>query len=198
MKRGGAKIYRKNKRGQFYLLAAFVIVVVLISLASVKNTVINKDTGTAEKVYDLAEELNFESARVIDYGVVNYEDQKEINELIENWTKMYADYAKNKVGVSKWLFVYGTGGEDGEIKSIEISYKDTSAVRLGNAGLQIPTTSVKKGTSKNSIVIKYKDELGKAVEKIIELDPGQMFYFILSVRGEEGSEILIENKESKK
>ena len=55
-------------KGQFYLMAAIVIIVVIISFAAVSNYAKKK----AEiKIYDLGDELGIESEQVIDYGTYN-------------------------------------------------------------------------------------------------------------------------------
>mgnify|MGYP001600943155 FL=1 len=61
----------QRKRGQFYLLAAIVIIVLILGYAGVSNY-INKRNAT--KVYDVKEELNIEGKDVLEFGVLRSDD----------------------------------------------------------------------------------------------------------------------------
>ena len=55
----------KQKRGQFYLVAAIVIISLIVGFSVVSNYATNKEVV---KLYDLKEELGIESANVLKYG----------------------------------------------------------------------------------------------------------------------------------
>lgn len=92
-----------KKRGQFYIIAAVVIVIIILSLAQITNYIVSKKEPL--KFYDLSEELNEEGARVIDYGVYNSQD---IQAVIRNYLGNYfINYSKEKERDTKFLFLYG-------------------------------------------------------------------------------------------
>ena len=63
-----------NKRGQFYLVAAMVIIVLIVGFAAVQNY--TKKSRTI-KLIDLKEELGIESGKVLDFGTFNLENPEE-------------------------------------------------------------------------------------------------------------------------
>lgn len=63
----------KNKRGQFFLIAALVIIVTLSSIMIYQNRV--KTRPLDDKIVSLANQISAESSVVIDYGVANNEEK---------------------------------------------------------------------------------------------------------------------------
>jgi hypothetical protein len=69
-----------KKRGQFFILAALIIAIVLVGLVSVKNRVeLSKDP---ENFYDLSEEIKYETDSVIDYGIFQGGGEDNLNDFI--------------------------------------------------------------------------------------------------------------------
>lgn len=91
-----------TKLGQFYLIAAIIIVMAIVGLASVTNYITTEKKPV--KFYDLGDELNLESAEVIDYGIYK---QEEISLLMKNFTDNFAQYSKGKEKNVDLVFVYG-------------------------------------------------------------------------------------------
>jgi|SRR3989338_11364792 len=90
-------IKRGQKRGQFYLLAAIVIISVIIGFAGVSNYY---KKSQSVKVYDLGEELNIEGDNVLDYGVINEDKTK-----IEDFAGSFSGYAES--GDKEIYFIFG-------------------------------------------------------------------------------------------
>jgi len=81
-----------KKRGQFYIIGAIIIVIIILGLVGVKNTITSKQEPVA--FYDLGSNLLVEGSKIIDYGIYN---QGNIDEIIRNFTDLFVDYAsKNK------------------------------------------------------------------------------------------------------
>ncbi len=92
-----------KKKGQFYLIAAIIIVMVIISLATISNYAVKKRKPV--KFYDLSSELSEEGMRVVDYGIYN---EEEVKGIIENFTdKYFINYTKEKERYAELVFVYG-------------------------------------------------------------------------------------------
>lgn len=153
-----------NRGGQFYLIAAIVIVAVIIGFAAVSNT---SKRNEVVKIYDLGEELGIESSAVLDYGTVNPD---EID--LEDFSEQYNDYAE--VEGRDMFFIFG--GLDGVTI---ISYQEvlTGTINLGGQVIQITETQG---------VIQNQDPRGNTIEVEIkgttytfELKEGENFYFLI-------------------
>lgn len=78
----------KNKRGQFYLIAAVMLIVVIIGLVSIVNYTSSKDDS---KVNLYGDKLKIESEKVLDYDLNNGANE------IENFTRSYSNYMGSNV-----------------------------------------------------------------------------------------------------
>ncbi len=93
--------HRKNKRGQFFLIAAVVIIAVVVSIVTLSNYVMKKETI---KLYDLGQELGIESQQVIDYGTYSELNETEMKAMMEIFIKNYLNY----IGEDKNIyFIFG-------------------------------------------------------------------------------------------
>jgi hypothetical protein len=95
-----------NKRGQFYLIAAVVIILIILGLV----TVINKAIVQPKPVgfFDLSEDYEAEASKVIDYGTYNkYSPAVNISEKIQNITAVFAKSAFAKDPTVHLVFIYG-------------------------------------------------------------------------------------------
>src|SRR3989344_7030414 len=87
-----------SKRGQFFLMAAIIIAGILFGITSITN--VARGGSEQRAFYDLSEEVNFETKRVLDYGVYN---EKDLDSLLKGFLVEYADY----IAQEKVLFVFG-------------------------------------------------------------------------------------------
>jgi hypothetical protein len=92
----------KEKRGQFYIIIAVIIIAVIAGLLSVSNYL--SVTRKPVKFYDLSEELGIESEKVVTYGVYK---STNVENFIENFTDTYSDYFNSMTGKSELIFVFG-------------------------------------------------------------------------------------------
>jgi len=159
----------KNRKGQFYLIAAIAIVGVLIGLAVVANSATKK---SSVRVYDLRDELKIESEKVLDYGVYSETD---LDVLTESFTDLYADRDEDL------YFIYGT---QSEIKIIAHSELTGTTIDVGDGEQEIvadgePHSFTPIGTE---IIISIDGS-----EHNFELTKGENFYFVIHTdfKGEE-------------
>lgn len=166
----------KNKRGQFYIIAAIIIIMVLIGFAAVSNKVITRPEEN--RVYELSKELNLEGEQVINHGVFQ---QKELTVLLETFTGDYGKYISDESNV---YFTYLNTARD---KIIIVAYEKvgTGGVSIdlggGTPPIQITTeTRQKPFTSLQAV----KD--GQAFNVSIggnyynfKLNEGENFFFII-------------------
>ncbi|MBD3247609.1 hypothetical protein GF378_03245 [Candidatus Pacearchaeota archaeon] len=171
---------KEDKRGQFYLLAAIILIVIISGFAAVSNYTRKQ---SSIKLYDVRNELGIESGKVLDYGTLQGEFIEEDVHIIDHFTEKYNEYA----------------GEDKKIFFIFGGYEKITLITYGNAtqgdieliagGSQPITTEIpRKQIIKQTIT----PEGGEVTVKIgenkypFELKPGENFYFIISQKiGEE-------------
>ena len=91
----------KQKKGQFFLVAAIVIVVVVISLVTVSNYIERTDSV---KLYDLGAEMKIESQHVLDAGTYDGRSEEEMKQLMEDFIENYVNYTQ---GGKNLYFVFG-------------------------------------------------------------------------------------------
>ncbi len=173
-----------NKRGQFYLIAAIIIIAVIIGFVAVSNY-LEKDEST--KVYDLGEELKIESAQVLDYGIYNELDEVDMAGLLVGFIEEYSKYGE----INKLYFIFGNTEKiiflgyqelEGEV-TIETGSGISDLLHLyGRTPLN--ETYVSPGSK---VIVKI-----NGVEYAFDLKPGENFYFILVITSE-GEQHVITN-----
>ena len=154
----------KRKRGQFYLLAAIVIIVLISGFAAVSNYTQKK---SSIKLYDLKNELGIESGEVLDYGTTTGDYQ------LENFLDVYDAYAGEGKNIS-----YIFGDEDGV--SI-FTYTDIPTGEVG-VGESSVSTSRRESVESNPPPTDNKIEVTLPDGSVYEFDlkEGENFYFIIS------------------
>jgi len=105
MKRGGENYL--NKKGQFYLLAAIIIIVLAIGFFSVTNYT-NKKTNS--RVDELAEELKTESGKILELGAVDG------NYPWDSFTKNFTEYAGSEFEI---IYIVGNSSEHEVFKIVD-------------------------------------------------------------------------------
>lgn len=170
------------KRGQFYLLAAIVIISIIIGLGVVNNK-INAPSEDI-KTYDLSKEIEFEGSKVIDQGVISgTPDQLLLN--LEDLISIYSDnYPESEIAV-----VYG---DSKQIDKLSTYYRvEENNIRIGDtAGIkpkiksQIPISEINQQGNKVKILLP-----GDQAQFTFQVDEGQNFYVI--VRKEKGDQKFV-------
>ncbi|MFH1307330.1 MAG: hypothetical protein ABIH72_00580 [archaeon] len=165
-----------NKRGQFYIVAAVIIIIALISLVSITNYVRNQNKET--KIYDLSKEVGDETGEVYSYGIYNEEDTQL---LIRSWLNEYVNYANN-YGPSDWLFVYGNSDN---ITALTFTNYTVGSIILDFGGsAQIYTLDETR--SQGQSFIPFGDYVNVTFFNYaydFELKKGENFYFVIRKEG---------------
>ena len=164
MKRG-----KRSKKGQFYLIAAMVIIALIIGFAVISSS--PKKT-TPIKLYNLGQELGIESQNVLAYGTYNELNDSQMQTLWEQFVKEYANYT----GEGKNLyFIFGNS-----VTISVIAYQTLAESALINVGtgyqpLIIGGTTTTFVPSGSTVTIKIGTETYS-----FNLATGQNFYFVIS------------------
>jgi len=90
-----------NKKGQFFLIAAVIIIAVIVSIVTITNYTHKKEVV---RLYDLGEELGIESQQVLDYGTYSELNEEEMTSLIENFITNYVNYIEEDKNI---YFIFG-------------------------------------------------------------------------------------------
>lgn len=167
------------KRGQFFLVGAFVIVGVLLGLTTVVNYVNMKNDR--EFFYDLSKEVGFETKKVMDYGVVN--DVDSLNLIQQNFLGDYVDY----IGQDKAVFVYGD--KDGNYHGLYFTQGGVGSVGI-NIGGDNPTEVPLRGNVEETADVsvengKVKVEIDGKTHEFKTREGQNLFYVIIKEDGDE-------------
>ena len=172
-----------EKRGQFYLIAAIIIIFVMIGFFVIGNYAQREEKNT--KIYDLADELKLETGNVYDYGI--YKSAMS-SALIENWTDKYYAYSKLSGNIEDWIFVYGN--ESG-MNATFITMENIGSVSI-DTGRGTPAKIDITGTHKEKTYIPDNNidaVNGKVSVKFknftheFNLKTGENFYFVIKKGG---------------
>ncbi|MEM2956547.1 MAG: hypothetical protein QW041_03190 [Candidatus Pacearchaeota archaeon] len=99
-----------TKRGQFYIIAAVVIILIILGLVTIANRVIIQPKPV--RFYDLSKDYEAETSKVIDYGIYNkYSPEVDIVEKVKNISETFAKSAFAKDPNIKLLYIYGNRQE---------------------------------------------------------------------------------------
>jgi len=176
-----------NKRGQFYLIVAIIIVMIITVLASVKTYAnVNPEP---RKLKDISKELKEEGPRIIDYGIYN---EKNLTALLNNFDEEFAPYFLKKTEETNIVFLYGNSSD---LFAVQYNPYYTGSVyaTIGTVAPAWSSTALianrTKVTPSGGMV--QVDILGRNFE--FEIRENEMFYFLVSQENEE--EIYIEKNE---
>jgi len=152
----------RQKRGQFYLIAALIIIAVIIGFAGISNYIQKKEVI---KLYDLGEELGIESQNVLDFGTYNEYNQEQMQDLLEDFIASYAEYIEEGIDIS---FIFGNYEEITIITYQELAVNPTTETYEPLPGGRV--TVIINGTNYS-----------------FRLRPGENFYFVISqeIEGEQ-------------
>lgn len=113
-----------QKRGQFFLLTAVIISVVVLSLGVTTNQAVFSEEP--ENFYDFSYEVEREVGAVIDYEVYSgFEDEVDLDAFVD----LLSEDIKDRSPGSDFLFIYGDGDEV-TLKGY-VASDDSSKVCLG-------------------------------------------------------------------
>ena len=93
-----------NNRGQMYLIAAVIIISLVAALLTVSNY--SKKINPIE-IYKLGEELEIESASLLEYGTAQNFNNLEMHHLVSSFIEEYINYSD----IERLYFIFGNETE---------------------------------------------------------------------------------------
>jgi len=174
-------VKRGDKTGQFYLISAIILATLVIGIVTISNYS-RKESNL--KLHDIKEEIQIESAHVLDYGLYNKLSEAEFYGILLTFTKDYIDYQ----GKDKDLyFVFGdqnnitvTGYQETE-KQVSVSSGSSQATITSEAGEF--TGGIDPAT--DTVTLSIDD-----MTYDFEIKSGKNFYFVLSQKINKGEYII--------
>lgn len=161
----------KDKRGQFYLIAAIVIAVALIGITSIFNY---SSKSSSTNLDENKEELQIESSYVLDYTSYNSLSDGETNTLLEDFSE---DYINTKGGENNVYIIFG------KKSSFELVARQTQeeSVNIKTSSEESDLNLNKNEIYKNSYTTEDNVTLTLGEDpKSFEMSEGENFYFIIS------------------
>lgn len=159
-----------GKRGQFYLISAIVLAVIILGITTVNNYA---RKGKTSNIDEKAAELAIESAKVLDYAVYNGLDDSAINSLMIGFTRDYRTYASEK----DMYFLFGKSNE-----IVFMGYQGMQKALSIDVGSGYQTVDTTGGDfqevfnpSSTTVTIKIEE-----ASYSFKLKPGKNFHYILS------------------
>ncbi|MEM0465725.1 MAG: hypothetical protein QXW97_03440 [Candidatus Pacearchaeota archaeon] len=177
-----------NKRGQFYILAAIIIIVALTGLTTVSTIATTKPKP--RNILSMNSELKEEGFRLIDYGLFINDPNKDFIYYLNNFIEVYyPNYFLKKTDKSNIIIVYGnksdlyaTQYETASIGNIRANI-GSGNVNWGIVSNIVNRTKIINPT--NPIIIEM---LGNNHE--FQLNDNPMFYFLIIQENEEGERYI--------
>lgn len=160
-----------KKRGQFYIVAAVIIVMVVSSMASVSvYTAVKPSKST---ISELSDDLNREGFKIVEYGIYNNEN---VGDLMGDFIgEDVADYFLKKSDDADIVYLFG---DKDNLKSIHYVTEDTGSISVGGSGWnQFDTHSVIRDVQVQGDQLISVDIQGR--EYSFDLTNNQMFYFVI-------------------
>lgn len=167
--------FPKNSRGQFYLILTIIIITAIAGLASVTNFVEKKgDT----RFYYAKDELEFESEKVIDYGIAQNFNANLMKELMINFANDYSAYSR----AENLYFIFGNSGgltftgikktADGTV-NVDFQEYGTGTEVTMSKGVFSKREGIEVSASSGSITI-------DGIVYPFNIHQGEDFYFVVS------------------
>jgi len=201
-----------NKRGQFYIIAAVIIVMILSGMAGVSTYSIIK--SEPKTIYNIRDNLKREGMKLVDYGIFNegnLGDGEDLDKLVQNFAGVdIADYFLKKTNNANIIFIYGN-----KVKLNALQYDVVSVgdIKVGGSdwGLEDNRYNLKEnvegiifdGADIGVGAVGSEDEgyikvtlLGNTYD--FELEDNQMFYFVIVQQSEDKEETFVEKSEKNK
>lgn len=171
-----------NKKGQFFLISALIIITILLSFVTYRSRI--QVYPVQEKVYDLGDELNLETAEVLDYGI--YNKQVPVSKIFESWAGNFSSYHPS-VGNEEFVFIFTD--ENGKTKGVRFSTQSMGSVSLylGNRPIDLDQGDITELPVENlpSSGGEIKVSIGDQNYTIDYNPEDEKFYFVIKGMGGE-------------
>ena len=175
---------RRDKRGQFYLIAAIIISVIILGLMTMSNYSRRQESIKTETI---GEELKIESEKVLDFGTYHGYSESQIGDLMKNFSRDYINYVQQGVD---FYFLFGNSN-----KVTFVGYSQLDVTIYVNVGSGKSAINLNNREIVSQEFTPTSDNITITIEETdydFELKKGQNFYFVVS-QDIEGEKHVVKN-----
>lgn len=161
-----------NKRGQFYFIAAIIMILILAGFIAVSN--FSKKTENNE-IKDLKKELGIEIQKTLEHISYNNLNHQEAKDVFKNLSAAYIYKIKDNKNI---LFLFGKLEEDLTLKGYKAKNSNNFTITSGTNEFEINSEGEFEETINNpesTIIVETGGNL-----YLFELLEGQSFYYLIS------------------
>lgn len=160
-----------NKRGQFYIIAAVVIIIAVLGIVGVTNYAKTKTDQV--QTYQISKELNLESESVVNYGIFN---KKDLSTVLSTFATNYSQYIGQQSDI---YFLYG---DQQIVKVIGYTSQSQGTIGIDFGGSQTVLTIQGRQLTSQDINVTGQQYVNVVIENKtyqFQLNQGQNFFFVL-------------------
>jgi hypothetical protein len=166
----------KNKRGQFYLVAAIILVLAVSGIIGTKTYTVS--STPEKKLTEINDELSEEGFWVVDYGLYHDDGKTNLDDFIND---KFKTYFTSNLEDSTITFVYENSTED----IVQVTYEPTDS---GTVSAQSGTTEMSVATTGYEVKVQnVVESAGRVIVNIegieepytITRGENQLFYFVI-------------------
>jgi hypothetical protein len=157
-----------NKRGQFYLVAALVIILIMLGVTEIYNKVTS--TNESDKAESLVREIGFEASKIIDNGAFLSLPKSNITANLNSTLEIYALNNPD----TEIAFVYGNSSEIKFTQGFSVYY----SLQKVNNGNQRVLKTLDLTSNMNLATIK----LDENDTYVFNITNGQNFFLVTKIR----------------
>lgn len=149
---------KMNKKAQFFIIGAVILGIIILSLATTWNVIINSREETAQKQFDLwCQNYEYEIFKISEHAIKTNNKNNEAD-LILDFTTNFIDYVKNSDPNFGIVYIYGDNSNiiifnstNHEINSPGVTWTPENGYCLGeitgtitNIEIEIGDTNINK------------------------------------------------------
>lgn len=192
-----------EKRGQFYLIFAVIIIIVIAGLVATANYA--RMAKEPVKFYDLSEDYASETTKIIDYGVLA--TGTDLKSEVDAFSRKFLDYAQEKDPNLQLVYLYGNAQQVEIVNyatgDVNVITSEGKTIIPGGSGTSTSTISIQYGEKemKKDLEVRLSNfmdvskSLGASggmidvelagVLHTFDLKTGDAFYYVITTEGEE-------------
>ncbi|MAG02624.1 hypothetical protein CMI42_04765 [Candidatus Pacearchaeota archaeon] len=169
-----------NKRGQFFLVAAMLIILIVMGLNKVSTNI--SFSPESREINELSKDLSRESYTLTEYGVYN---EKDVESLLTNFTgEQIGDYFLQKTDDANIIFLYGNKDR---LTSLQYNKGSQGKINLGTTSswknfknfAKIKNINKEELSGRDNINVELELSSGKKANYNFKLKENELFYFVI-------------------
>lgn len=181
----------KSRKGQFFLVAAIILIVISVTIIGVSNKIIEKKELT--KIQDISKELDIESGYLIKEGAYNNLNDEQMRNLSKDFSNKYVDYIQEK---NNYYFIFGRkSGTSANLSFLYYQEVTPEGICLNLTGNCENTNSWLNGKMETfylpSFINPIKLKLNNSYTKEFNINEGDNYYYLIWKYDNNGGKVYV-------